>query len=430
MPEGFAALAEKLGRPLDPPGREVRCIVSVAMLTEGWDCNTVTHVVGLRPFMSQLLCEQVVGRALRRASYQPDDNGLMPEEVAKVFGVPFQIVPFKANPTGPPPPPPKRNHVRSLPERAHLEITFPRVEAYTQAVSNRLTLDWRAVPPLEIDPLQIPPEVEMKGLHPTNEGRLSLLGPGRADEATLAEFRANRRLNELVFEVAATLTRVYRQNPDCDAPAVVLFPQIARIVRRYVEHKVVVHPPGDLKDLFLAPYYGWLVEVLRENLRGDTEAGEPVELPLLEPSRGPGSTAEVDFWTSRDVRETTRSHVNFVVADTKQWEQSAAYQIDTHPLVKCFAKNAGLGLGIPYFHNGEPHEFVPDFLVRLTDRENFTLILETKGYDKLKDVKEAAAIRWCKAVTADGRFGEWEFSMLDSPLKVASALERCRTVAS
>ena len=60
-PEGFEALARKLDRPLHPPGRDMRCIVSVGMPSEGWDCNTATHIVGLRPFMSQLLCEQVVG---------------------------------------------------------------------------------------------------------------------------------------------------------------------------------------------------------------------------------------------------------------------------------------------------------------------------------------------------------------------------------
>ncbi len=103
-PDGFEELAKKLDRPLHPPGRDVRCIVSVGMLTEGWDCSTVTHIVGLRPFMSQLLCEQVVGRGLRRASYEVDETtGLLREEVAKVFGVPFEVIPFKANPQGSPP---------------------------------------------------------------------------------------------------------------------------------------------------------------------------------------------------------------------------------------------------------------------------------------------------------------------------------------
>jgi type III restriction enzyme len=140
-PDGFEDLAKKMDRPTHPPGRDVRGIASVGMLTEGWDCSTVTHIIGLRPFMSQLLCEQVVGRGLRRASYEPGPDGLMPEEVAKVFGVPFEVVPFKANPGGKPPPPVKRFHVHALPERSHLQIRFPRVEGYTQAVRNRVTVD-------------------------------------------------------------------------------------------------------------------------------------------------------------------------------------------------------------------------------------------------------------------------------------------------
>src|SRR5204863_9986251 len=97
-PEGFEELAQKLDRPLHPPGRDVRCIVSVGMLTEGWDCNTVTHIVGLRPFMSQLLCEQVVGRGLRRRNYELTEEGLFEEEVAQILGVPFEVVPFKRQP--------------------------------------------------------------------------------------------------------------------------------------------------------------------------------------------------------------------------------------------------------------------------------------------------------------------------------------------
>ncbi len=134
-PEGFEELAKKLERPLHPPGRDVRCIVSVGMLTEGWDCNTVTHIIGLRPFMSQLLCEQVVGRGLRRVSYELGENGKFTEEVAKVFGVPFEVIPFKANPQGPAPPRVKKYHVHAIPEKAQYEIQFPRVEGYTQGDS-------------------------------------------------------------------------------------------------------------------------------------------------------------------------------------------------------------------------------------------------------------------------------------------------------
>jgi type III restriction enzyme len=187
-PEGFEELAKKLERPLHQPGRDVRCIVSVGMLTEGWDCNTVTHIIGLRPFMSQLLCEQVVGRGLRRASYELGENGRFTEEVAKVFGVPFEVIPFKANPRGPAPPRVKKYHVHALPEKERFEIRFPRVEGYTQAIRNRIAVEWENVPRMVLQPDRIPPKVDMKGLSISDTGRMSLSGPNKLDEVTLREY--------------------------------------------------------------------------------------------------------------------------------------------------------------------------------------------------------------------------------------------------
>lgn len=410
-PEDFEDLSQKLGRPLHPPGRDVRCIVSVGMLTEGWDCQNVTHIVGLRPFLSQLLCEQVVGRGLRRASYELGADGKFTEEVAKVFGVPFEVIPFKANQQGAPPSAVKRYHVHAIASRSAFEIRFPRVERYTQAIRNRVAADWSSVPPILLEPGRIPPEVEVKGLNVNNQGRLSLSGPGRIDDVTLAEFRSKRRLQELTFDLARSLTRDYLAQGTCTVPAHVLFPQLATICGRFVEEKVQVDRPADIKDVFLAPYYGWVIERLLEAIRPDTAQGEAPEVPLYESNRGPGSTADVDFWTSRDVREVLRSHVNYVVADTRQWEQSAAYFIDKHDGVAAFVKNAGLGFAIPYLHNGQRHDYIPDFLIRLKTDPPRHLILETKGYDPLEDVKRAAAERWVAAVNADGTFGPWQFAV-------------------
>jgi type III restriction enzyme len=227
----------------------------------------------------------------------------------------------------------------------------------------------------------------------------------------LSEFRAKRRLQELVYDIAKTLTGDYLAQGQSTIPAHVLFPQLAAIISRYVEEKVRVQAPADIKDLFLAPYYGWLVERLIAAIRPDTSQGEAPEVPRYETHRGPGSTAEVDFWTSRDVREVTRSHLNYVVADTKQWEQSAAYYLDTHPAVEAFAKNAGLGFAIPYLHNGQMHDYMPDFLIRLKTDPPRYLILETKGYDPLEEVKRAAAERWVTAVNADGTYGCWRYAV-------------------
>jgi hypothetical protein len=411
-PEDFEELAKKLGRPLHPPGRDVRCIVSVGMLTEGWDCSTVTHIIGLRPFMSQLLCEQVVGRGLRRASYALGEGGMFTEEVAEVFGVPFEVIPFKAPPQGPTAPPEKRHHVHAVPSKTKFEIRFPRVEGYTQAIRNRVAVDWSVVAAITLQPGRIPPEVEMKSLSINNQGRMSLGGPGPISDATLAEYRAKRRLQELVFDLAGALTRDYHAQASCEAPAHALFPQMVAIVQRYLKEKVVVEPPAHIKDLFLAPYYGWLVERLVEGVRPDASEGEAPEIPRYESNRGPGSTAEVDFWTSREPREVVRSHVNYIVPDTLRWEQSAAYYIDRHAAVEAFVKNAGLGFAIPYLHNGQMHDYVPDFIIRLKTDPPVHLILETKGFDPLEEVKRAAAERWVAAVNADGTYGGWKFALV------------------
>jgi type III restriction enzyme len=242
---------------------------------------------------------------------------------------------------------------------------------------------------------------------------------------SLEEFRRSRRVQELVFDVAGAMTRLFREQGQCDVPPHVLFPQLAAIVRRYVDEKVHVLAPADRKDLFLSPYFGWMVEVLLQAVRGDVAEGEPPEIPTLESHRGPGSTVEVDFWTSRDVREVNRSHVNYVVSDTKRWEQSAAYYLDIHPGIASFVKNAGLGLGIPYVDNGDQHEYVPDFIVRLLgDRERY-VVLETKGFDPLKDVKRAAAERWCSAVNAHGGFGRWLYRMVEKPEHVTAVVGAC-----
>ncbi len=165
-----------------------------------------------------------------------------------------------------------------------------------------------------------------------------------------------------------------------------------------------------------------MIERLNEAIQPDTSEVEAPEVPQYEQSRGPGSTVDVDFTTSRDVREAVHCHLNYVVADTAQWEQSATYYIDRHQAVAAFVKNAGLGFAIPYLHNGQMHDYVPDFIVRLKTDPVCHLVLEVKGYDPLEEVKRGAAERWVAAVNADGTYGRWEYAIAKKPAEIDAVL--------
>ncbi len=428
-PEGFEALAKKLDRGLHPPGRDVLCIVSVGMLTEGWDCNTVTHVVGLRPFQSQLLCEQVVGRALRRRSYDLNGKGRFEEEVAKVFGVPFEVVPFKASNATPKPKPPQRR-IYAVPQKAKFAITVPRVLGYAIGVRNRVTVpDWSKVARLKLDPMAVPPQTDVAAM--LNAGRPSILSPGGVHNTSLAAFRARHREQELAFQMARDLTRRYIGQATCEAPAHVLFPQVLEIVRRYIAEKVEPVPPACRLDAFISPYYGWIVERLEAAIRPDTAAGEAPEVPDIDRDR-PCATEDISVFTTKDVREVIRSHVNLVVNDTITWEQSAAYHLDSHPAVRAFVKNHGLNFTVPYLHNGEPHDYQPDYVIRLDRPDEEDLIAELKGADweGVAEVKAQAAHRWCAAVTAAGEFGTWGYTLATSVGDLVRYLDRIMPASS
>jgi type III restriction enzyme len=410
-PEGFEELAKKLEHPLHPPGRDIRCIVSVGMLTEGWDCNTVTHVVGLRPFQSQLLCEQVVGRALRRRFYNPDpENGdRFDEEPAQIFGVPFEVVPFKATGATPKPRPPQRR-IHAVAQKAQFAITVPRVLGYSIGIRNRVTVpDWPNVARMVLDPASIPPQSDLAAM--LNQGKPSAFSPGGLLRADLAAFHRSHREQQLCYQMAADLTRHYAGQETCETPPHALFPQLLRIVERYIAEKVEPLPPAQRLDALLAPYYGWIIERLLQAIRPDTTAGEAPELPDLDRDR-PCATADISTFTAKRVREAVRSHVNLVIIDSI-WEARAAELLDGHRAVGAYIKNDGLNFTIPYLHNGKPSEYLPDYVVRLAGTTDRFLIAEVKGADwgGLAEVKAQAAHRWCAAVNAAGEFGQWDYKL-------------------
>lgn len=243
-----------------------------------------------------------------------------------------------------------------------------------------------------------------------NVTRPSVNAPGGVAAASLKAFRERHREQELAFQMAADLTRHYAKHPTCEVPVHALFPQVLRIVQRYLGEKVKPLPPADRLDAFLSPYYGWIVERLLGAIRPDAEAGEAPEVPEIDEGR-PLRTADISVFTGKPVREAVRSHVNLVVFDTVAWEQSAAYVLDQHPAVRSFVKNHGLGFVVPYLHNGKPSDYEPDFVARLEGEGEHYLIAEIKGADweGTAEIKKQAAHRWCAAVNATGRFGRWDY---------------------
>jgi len=399
-----------------PPGRDVRCIVSVAMLAEGWDANTVTHIVGLRPFGSQLLCEQVVGRALRRKSYALDEETQMfAEETAKVFGVPFELIPFKVKPVGPQPPQPDPNHIYSVPEKAEYEITFPIVTGYHQSGQFDVHIDWSKVAKVTIDPMKIPQVVELTPLT-TPDGTLATFGPGERPILSLKDWRARFRDQQVAFRLAREICDRWLSDNGAEAvPVQQLFPKVAFAAKRFLAEKLVCKGDSRPCDVLLVGEYmqaaiGSLLEAIK---KGSTIGGGEVAI-IPQGAAGRGSTLYIDFHTTKPIYPVTRCHLNAMVADTKKWEQSAAFLLDSHPGVKRWVKNDRLGFTIPYRHRGLLSRYIPDFIV-VTDRDE-NVIVEIKGQvTDDADAKAKAAERWVEAVNRLGEHGMWRYVLVEDP---------------
>ncbi len=406
----------------EPPGKNVRCVVSVGMLNEGWDAQNVTQILGLRAFTSQLLCEQVVGRGLRRLNY---DDFSEPEYV-DVYGVPFEVIPVKKKPMSRTEVQKVSTLVRALPERKHLEITFPRVEGYVLDVRQRIRLNLDTIPKLIIRPGSEPTEVTAKPAVGYRIGRPDRLGPGPEAVHDRNPFHREKRLQATVYEIAAEVTqRLTEKRKDWSARHI-LFPQVLNAVWQYLEERVLIEGPDiPLEEIALLRYKQHIVERLTAAIEPDTGAGEPPLLPVIERFRPIGSTSEVLFRTVRPCVGTTKSHISHVVLDAPKWEHSVAYQLEQMPEVIAYARNDHLDLTIPYEWQGGQHEYRPDYLIRwrFQDGRDVKIILEVKGFATEQDrQKEAAAKRWVRAVNHHGEFGRWEFVLCKHPAQLKSAL--------
>jgi type III restriction enzyme len=392
----------------DQLGAGIRCVVSVSMLTEGWDANNVTHILGIRAFGTQLLCEQVIGRALRRQSYDLNEEGLFNAEYADIFGIPFD---FTAKPAIAPPAPPRETVlVKALrPERNHLEIRFPRVQGYrVELPQERLTAKFNEDSILELNPDLVGPSVTL------NSGII-----GKPEDMNLKHLDRVRP-STLLFNLTKQLLYTYWRDPG-DEPKLHLFGQLKSITRQWLETCLVCKGntyPGLLMYQALADMA--CIKITAGITRA-LEGTRPIKA-LLDPYNPEGSTAHVRFNTSRPERWETngpppKNHVNWVITDS-EWEAEFCRVVESHPQVLAYTKNHNLGLEVPYRYASETRTYLPDFILLVDDghgpSDPLRLVIEIKGYRR-EDAKEKKATMenyWIPGVNNLRSHGRWAFAEL------------------
>ena len=380
-------------------GEKVRCVVSVSMLTEGWDANTVTHILGVRAFGTQLLCEQVVGRGLRRYSYELNDDGLFDVEYADIMGIPFD---FAASPqVAPPKPPRKSTRVAAVKERALLEIVFPRVTGYRVRLP-----DEKLIAAFSEDSRMI--------IRPEDVGPGETLLEGIVGEGvTLTVERIpEMRPSSLAFELAKLVMNRHFRDGNGE-PKLHLFGQIKRIVREWID--VCLRPTGGAGIWMIA--YRAQAERAAEHIMRAIERGTGdgnSVIAVLDPYSPKGSTRFVSFRTTRDTYATDpgKCHVDHVVLDS-DWEAEMARVAERHPRVIAYVKNQGLGFEVPYRDGSVRRTYLPDFIVLVDDggEDPLHMIIEIKGYrgEDAKLKSETMKTQWVPGVNSHGMFGRWAF---------------------
>jgi type III restriction enzyme len=402
------------------PGEQIQNVISVGMLSEGWDAKTVTHIMGLRAFTSQLLCEQVVGRGLRRTSYEIDEvTGLFRPEYVNIFGVPFTFLPHEGSADAPPPPPATgKTRIEPIAERrAQYEMTWPNVIRIDHEYRPQLTLDTDKVKRLVLDAYQTPMIAE---LAPMIDGKPDFT---KLKEIHLEELARRFRMQRIVFETASEVYDL--MGPTWKGSREYLLAQLVRLVERYIDTgRVVVDPPLFNEDdkrrrIVITLNMTKIVQHIWEAIR--FENALTLE-PVFDTERPIRSTGDMLPWYSGKACEhTKRSHINMCVYDSR-WEANESLELDRNQNVRAWVKNDHIGFEITYSFKGIIHKFRPDYLVRLTNGK--TLILEVKGQDdQQQQTKREFLSEWVRAVNGHGGFGEWTADVSRHPKDVLEILE-------
>ncbi|WP_405229331.1 BPTD_3080 family restriction endonuclease [Lentisalinibacter sediminis] len=409
------------------PGEKIQAVISVGMLTEGWDAKTVTHIMGLRAFSSQLLCEQVVGRGLRRTAYELTEHvdpktgqvkHLFDPEYVNIFGVPFTFLPHETQEGVIPPPPRPKTIIEPVTEKLEHEIKWPNIIRVESLYRPRLELDWKKVKALELNASDT---AKLAELAPMLAGKPDISKASQIDLEKLArEFRPQR----IIFETARD---IYDQmNPNWAGEKTHLLVQLIRLVEQFISSRKVQLVPSSLQNepasrqLIITLNMAKVVQHIWEAIRFQNAEQR---VPVFDEDQPIRSTADMRPWyTGKPCEYTLRSHINFCTYDST-WEASEAYELDRNPVVHSWVKNDRLGFEIFYIYRGIVKKYRPDFIVRL--RNGRTLVLETKGQDSgIARTKREFLEEWICTVNEYGGFGKWSHDISFDPGDIKDILVR------
>jgi type III restriction enzyme len=401
------------------PGEMIQNVISVGMLSEGWDAKTVTHIMGLRAFSSQLLCEQVVGRGLRRTSYEVGSDGLFEAEYVNIFGVPFTFLPHEEGEGDPPPPPKPKTQIEPMKEKEQFALSWPNVIRVDHVYKSLLEIDFDKLKPIELDPYESITSAEMAAIlegKPNRAGELS--------EIDLKEIAARYRIQTIIFETAK---RIYNNEKEkWQGIKEHLFGQLIGIVSQFIDRdKIVIK--NDLfrnedlhKRVLILLNMNKIIHYVWQAIKIENTTEIKPIFDTIKPIR---TTGDMRTWyTSKPCEYSNKSHINFCVCDST-WEFTESYTLDKSKHVSAWVKNDHLGFEIMYNYQGVVRKYWPDFIIKLVNDNH--LILETKGKDDDRNkIKRDFLDEWVQAINAHGGFGKWAWAVSHHPSDLEGILEK------
>lgn len=380
-------------------GESVKCVVSVSMLTEGWDVNSVTHILGVRAFSTQLICEQVIGRALRRISYVADEEGRFDPEYAEVYGVPFSFIPTSGS-KGATRLPKVPTPIKAHPGREGAAFTFPNVIGYRYEMSDpRLEAKFTKESELVLAPITLPTLTESAPLLGSSDIH---------DNRSLYEHREQ----EVMFRLARLLLERFYTDAE-GMPKAWYFPQLITIVREWMNTYVTLKGGFQKQHLLVTEIANIAAEKINAAIVRGSES-ESLRL-VISTAHPEGSSSDIDFETTKQVYRTSAKCPTPYIALDSGWEAKLAQALEFMPEVVAYVKNEGMNLQIPYVFEGIEHVYIPDFIVRFktADGSLINLIVEVSGERRMrkeeKDIKISTTRDfWVKGVNDLGLYGRWD----------------------